>query len=116
MRQVHYRPGKGQSAFGFVVGIIFVCIGLFFVVPQIGPFGLLWTAVAAVITAVNGINAFSEKGVATGVYTIEDDEPRPARSSGNAENRLQELKNLYDRGLITREEYDQKRSEILREL
>lgn len=115
MRQVHYRPSRGQSALGFVVGIVFVCIGLFFVVPQMGPFGLLWTAVAAVITVINGVNAFSEKGVSTGVYTIEEDEPRTERTSGT-ESRLRELKNLYDRGLITREEYDQKRSEILREL
>ena len=115
MRQVHYRPSRGQSTLGFVVGIIFVCIGLFFVVPQMGPFGLLWTAVAAVITVINGVNAFSEKGVSAGVYTIEEDEPRTERTSGT-ENRLRELKNLYDRGLITREEYDQKRSEILRDL
>ena len=115
MRQVHYRPGKAQSALGLVVGIIFVCIGLFVVIPQVGPFGLFWTAIAAVITVMNGVNVFSEKGVSTGVYTIEDDAPAPARET-NTESRLRELKNLYDRGLITREEYDQKRSEILREL
>ncbi len=29
-KKIHVRPGKGQSKFGFAVGIIFCLIGLFF--------------------------------------------------------------------------------------
>ena len=35
---------------------------------------------------------------------------------GGAEERLRQLQSLYDQGLITREEYEGKRQEILKEL
>ena len=56
-------------------------------------------------------NAFSAGGVAvrfTGVT--------PSSSRANGEARLQELRNLLDQGLITREEYERKRAQILNEL
>ena len=34
-RRVTYRPSKSQAVFGGVVGIIFVCIGLFLVIPRL---------------------------------------------------------------------------------
>ena len=37
-------------------------------------------------------------------------------TSGNAQTRLTELRQLYDQRLITQEEYEQKRKEILEEL
>ena len=36
--------------------------------------------------------------------------------SSNTEQRLQELRRLYDQSLITEEEYEAKRQEILKEL
>ena len=35
---------------------------------------------------------------------------------GTPEQRLEQLQSLYDRRLITKEEYEQKRQEILKEL
>lgn len=52
-RRVTYRPSKSQAVFGGVVGIIFVCIGLFLVIPTFGLFGILWTLIAAGITGMN---------------------------------------------------------------
>ena len=52
-KQVRVRPGKGQSAVGAVVGAVFVLLGIFMVIPAFGPFGIFWTLIAAVITAVN---------------------------------------------------------------
>ena len=46
-RRVRVKPGKAQSAMGFIVGIVFVLIGLFMVVPMFGLFGLMWTGMAA---------------------------------------------------------------------
>ena len=37
-KNIYIRPGKGQSMAGFVVGVIFVLIGLCGVVPTFGPF------------------------------------------------------------------------------
>ena len=116
MRRIHYRPGKAPSAMGLVMGVIFVCIGLFVVIPAAGPFGILWTIMALAITIFNGINVFSKNGVTTGEIQIEEEPYGFETASSHTEARLTELKNLYDRGLITREEYEAKRAEILKDL
>ena len=76
---------------------------------------LNWTAIAVFIT----VRSFAmAKGKADmGSYVIEDDgENGGAKSGKTAEERLMELQNLYDRRLISTEEYEQKRKEILEEL
>ena len=59
-RKIRVRPGKGQSMLGFLVGLGFCGIGIFLVMPTMGVFGVLWTGMAAAITVMNGINAFSD--------------------------------------------------------
>ena len=128
-RRVTYRPSKAQGAFGVVVGVVFVLIGLFMVIPVFGPFGILWTLMAVGITAMNAYQAFG-KGYAGPQITIEEDEePRRAPSSPasethdhipstalDAKGRLEQLKELKEAGLLTQEEYDKKRQEILKGL
>lgn len=95
--------------------------------PQFGPFGLLWTAVALIITILNGVNAFSERGVPSGVIHIEDEAdglapppaavpPQPSSPAKSPEERLETLRGLHQQGLITAEEYDRRRREILDEI
>ncbi len=131
-RRIEYRPSKTNSAFGLAVGIIFILIGLFLVIPQFGAFGLFWTLIALVITVMNGINAFSDKGVPTGEIRFEDEEaspappvivpptqPSPSPSTASVktpEERLETLRDLHQQGLITAEEYDRRRREILEEI
>ena len=43
-------------------------------------------------------------------------EESPSSPAGTVQNRLEQLKELYEQELITREEYDAKRQEILDEL
>lgn len=128
-RRVTYRPSKAQGAFGVVVGVVFVLIGLFMVIPVFGPFGILWTLMAVGITAMNAYQVFG-KGYAGPQITIEEDEePRQAPSSPvsqthdhvpstalDAKGRLEQLKELKEAGLLTQEEYDKKRQEILKGL
>ena len=71
-KKIHVRPGKGQSKFGFVVGIIFCLIGLFFAIPTFGLFGILWTAVAGYITYVNYRNGFTDKQIDSHVIEIDE--------------------------------------------
>ena len=113
-RNIKVRPGKTQSIMGFVVGLVFVGIGLFVVIPVFGPFGIFWTLIAVAITVTNGINAFGKKGVASHEIVVEDGRSEEERSS--AEQRLEEARSLYDRGLITKEEYEAQRAEILKDL
>ena len=119
-KRVTYRPGRGQSAFGAVVGVIFVLIGVFMVIPAFGPFGILWTLIAVGITGLNAYQAFGKGYIGPEIH-IEEEEDGSAESgrpsaAGTAGERLRELQSLYDQRLITREEYEQKRQEILKEL
>ncbi|MEG0593250.1 MAG: SHOCT domain-containing protein [Coprobacillus sp.] len=110
-RNIKVKPGKTQSLIGFISGIVFVCIGIFVAIPTFGPFGIFWTIIALIITVTNAINAFGSKGVAMYDVSIEDNE-----SSQSVEERLKKLDSLYNQRLITQEEYDQKRKEILKEI
>ena len=110
-RRITYRPSKAQSILGGVVGVVFILIGFTMVIPQAGLFGLLWTGMAVAITAVNFYHAFG-KGYIGPDIEIEDGSP----SAETAEERLKKLQALYDQRLITAEEYEQKRQEILEKL
>lgn len=107
------RPSKAQSLMGFIVGIVFVFIGIFAAIPNTGAFGILWTIIAALITVMNGINLFSEEGIPTGTIITEETEQKP---KDNTRERLEKLEALYRDGLITKIEYEQKRREILNKL
>ena len=139
-KKIHVRPSGAQSKAGFVAGIVFCLIGLFVVIPVFGPFGILWTAAAGWITYVNWRNGYSDKKIDSHVIEIDDSNPdnitvtshrgfgtsysvsddeinETVRSSGDdIENRLKSLQNLYDQRLITKEEYDEKKQQILNEL
>lgn len=129
-RRVTYRPSKAQGAFGVAVGAIFVVIGLVMVIPIFGLFGVLWTLIAVGITGMNAYQTFG-KGYAGPEITIEEDEePRRGASSSPApqthdhisstsldvKGRLEQLKDLKEAGLLSQEEYDKKRQEILKGL
>ena len=119
MRRMRYRPSKASCIFGGVVGIVFTCIGVFVVIPSFGPFGIFWTLIAVGITATNGINAFGKKGVASHEIIIEESgggQKDGGSGGSDVERRLEEARGLYERGLISREEYEAKRAEILKDL
>lgn len=128
-RRVTYRPSKAQGAFGVAVGVVFVLIGLVMVIPTFGPFGILWTLIAVGITAMNAYQAFGKGYTGPQITIEEDEEPRRAPSSPvpethdhisstslDVKGRLEQLKDLKEAGLLTQEEYDKKRQEILKGL
>ena len=116
-RKVTYRPSKAGTVLGGVVGVIFVFIGLFVVIPQAGLFGLFWTAVAVAITATNFYHAFGSSYIGPDIEISDEEEPLKAAAAAEpAEERLKKLQSLYDQRLITTEEYQEKRKEILKEL
>jgi len=134
-KKIHVRPSGAQSKVGFAVGIIFCLIGLFVAIPTFGVFGIFWTAIAGWITYVNWRNGFSNDKIDSHVIEIEDSDSDNVtvtshrgfgtsytvsdveNSSGNdIENRLKSLQSLYDQRLITKEEYEEKKREILSDL
>ena len=114
-KRVTYRPSKSGSVMGGVVGVIFVLIGLFVVIPTFGAFGILWTLLAVGITGMNLYQAFG-KGYAGPEIHIEEEGAGGPPPERDTQERLRELQALYDQRLITREEYEAKRKEILEEL
>ena len=120
-KNIKVKPGKTQSKAGMAAGVVFCLIGVFVVIPMFGMFGIIWTVFALIITIINGINAFSDKGVPSHEIVIEDEEDLDRRiCEAKTEDlkteigeRLQAAKSLYESGMITEEEYEQKRREIL---
>ena len=128
-KRIHVRPGRVQSKLGFVVGIVFCLIGVVMVIPTFGLFGIFWTAIAGWITYVNYKNGFTDEQIDSHVIDIEDNgqDITVTRHGGyhtysydtkedDMETRLRKLQNLYDQSLITYDEYEQKKKEILEEL
>jgi len=113
-----------------IVSIAFVVIGVTVVIPGAGLFGVLWTLVAVCFVVIAVVSMVRKNGMAHRVaYDVERDmaesivgmmEDAPpyheAGEKGSAEERLTELRNIYDRGLITQEEYEAKKQEILKDL
>ena len=114
-KKIKVKPGKTESKIGFIVGILFVLIGCFVAIPQVGLFGVFWTAIAGLITFINFKNAFSDEGVTSHEIIIDDgvDVTQCFESGEDIEAKLIKLSSLYEQRLITKEEYDEKRKELL---
>jgi len=123
-RGMQRMMGVVHAVFGFV----FVVIALTQLIPNLGLIGLPFLAAGAFF-CVNGIRlAVSKNGMAHRVgYDVETDIQREtivgimdevddAESGGDVEGRMKQLRSLYDQRLITPEEYEQKRQEILNDL
>ena len=125
-KRVTYRPSKSGSVMGGVVGVIFVLIGLFVVIPASSMgggfgaiFGVFWTIIAAAVAGMNFYQAFGKGYIGPEIHIEEEggtEHAQDAAAPGDAQVRLTELRTLYDQRLITQEEYEQKRKEILEEL
>ena len=119
-RRIRYRPSKYALIPSLIAGLAFCVIGVTIVIPQAGMFGVLWTVIAAAITANSIRYLFASKDSSYGgEYIVEDDFEASESDESSAEDpeaRLAKLLDLYQKGLITREEYDRKKADILNEL
>ena len=117
-RNIHYKPSKGACIFGGIIGWAMGIFGLF-AIPDMGAligFKAIWCLMAFGIGIYNFLLA---AGVVKyyGGYEITDETEDGAKGGkSDAESRLAELQTLYDRRLITEEEYQKKRKKILDEL
>jgi hypothetical protein len=111
VKKVRVKPSKEASLFATIFGLIMIGIGVFLVIPNLGAFGVLWTLIAVAMTGYNLFNVFSARGIATQEIDIE--EGNQSESGNDEENRLERLERLKEKGLITEEEYQKKKREIL---
>ena len=72
-KRVKVKPGKAQSKMGFIVGLIFVGIGLFIAIPTFGLFGIFWTAIAGFIAYSHYKNGFTDEGFPTHEIIIDEE-------------------------------------------
>ena len=117
-RRITYRPSRAGAILGAVAGALFVVIGTVVVIPNFGAFGVIWTLLAAAITVYNVYMAFGGKYIGPEI-NIEDEAapgPGPQDAPMDIEGRLTALAGLREKGLISEEEYEEKRREILNEL
>ena len=116
-----------------VVSLFFVVIGITELIPAAGLFGVVWTFMAGCFVIIAIFQMVRKNGVVHRVgYDVENDLDRSIvglmedvsegrnvenfAPTGTTEARLVELKSLYERGLITYEEYEAKRKDILSDL
>lgn len=109
--------GKTHSIIGMIMGIVFIFIGIFEVIPlsAIGnnngslAFGVFWTLTAVAITFVFGWNAFSNKKIPIMGLEFESGD------NEDFDSKIRKLAKLNEDGLITAEEFEKKRAELMKE-
>ena len=114
-RNIHYKPSKSASILSGVIACAMGVFGLFAYGfgTEFLAFRLVWCLAAFGIGIYNFLLA---AGVVkyNGGYEITDETDDGAKErKSDAEVRLEELQTLYDRRLITEEEYQEKRRDIL---
>ena len=113
-----------------IISLGFVVLGVVEIIPTFGLFGMIWTLVAGSFVVIAVVMLVKKNGPAHRVgYDWETDLDRSIvgmmedvqdafsePSAEHAEERLTKLRRLYEQRLITQEEYDAKRREILEQL
>jgi amino acid permease len=117
--KAYVRPGKTASVMGIIVGIVMLFLGMaFFSFLQEDGSGIgqvfmaFWMLILIIIIAYYVYNLNSQNPSSAAMAEIELDMPAGV-SSG--EEKLRSLERLKKEQLITDEEYQQKRKEIMQE-
>ena len=103
-----HLPSRTQGVVGAVWGGVFVLFGLAVIVPATAPFGVIWTLLAGIFTALDIYQVFIKRHVRA--------RPRGGGLAPEVQRQLALLESLRAAGLITDREFQQKRNEILKEL
>ena len=117
------RGAKQALVEGLIMAVLAV-LGAVYGVPKLGMFGVVWVVAAGAIALVDLYRALIKSRRmgrnAPAAPAAPAEPPAPPASEpceeGPAEERLRKLQSLRDEGLLTPEEYEQKRHEILRDL
>ena len=115
-QRLRVRQNPVASFFGGVVGIVFFIVGMIFVIPHAGAFGMVWTLLALAGAVTSFYNALSNRGIADRIIDVPDAHAATAWQSADAETRLRQLDDLKNKGLLTPAEYQERRRKILETL
>ena len=110
-------PSREQLTMNGIYGCVFFLIGLFLVAPNAVGYGVLGIVLTAVwliaAAAVAGLHFYQ---AARWQPPAPVEEPPEEETDAPLEERLKRLQSLYAQGLITGEEYEAKKKELLEEL
>ena len=119
-RNIRYKPSKGAS---ILTGIIACAMGVFGLVAmqdmmygfgsEFMAFRIIWSLAAFGIGIYNFLMAAGIVKTNSGYEIVDETDEGGKRAPSDTEARLKEAQSLYDRGLISEEEYQQKRKDIL---
>lgn len=122
-RNIRYKPSKGAS---ILTGIIACAMGVFGLVAmqdmmygfgsEFMAFRIIWSLAAFGIGIYNFLMAAGIVKYNSGYEIVDETDEGGKRAPSDTEARLKEVQSLYDRGLISEEEYQQKRKDILNRL
>ena len=117
---IRYKPSKGAS---ILTGIIACAMGVFGLVAmqdmmygfgsEFMAFRIIWSLAAFGIGIYNFLMAAGIVKYNSGYEIVDETDEGGKRAPSDTEARLKEAQSLYDRGLISEEEYQQKRKDIL---
>ena len=112
-REKQGRTFRTQSILGLLLGAVFLGFGIFIVLPEYGSVGYIWMLLAVFIILVN----FRTLLQSAGKSSVNLPEPRSGdEAKKDPEESLMELYRLYNRKVITKEEYTSRRERILKDL
>jgi amino acid permease len=122
-QKAYIRPGKVGSVMGIIAGTAMLIFGLFFLTllqdesSQTGRiFMLLWIFIVLCIIGYSIYNLVTTKASLAATEEIELESGDAAdQASGNFEEKLRSLERLKKDGLLSEEEYTQKRKEIMQQ-
>ena len=124
MSHRYIKPSANKASLqvlGGILGLLFGYYGFYGRVPAGTPmpkdvqnFALVWFFICAATIVIGLVNMFSKRGIPTDEIVTEDDEIKP-NEQPDVEERLRRLVRLHDEHLITDEEFERKRTEILNE-
>ncbi|MBC2580460.1 SHOCT domain-containing protein [Clostridium sp. DJ247] len=97
-----------------LAGCVFVLIGILGIMPNFGLFGLCWTLIAIIITASQAYNFFNDRRIASWELNIETDKEVNDLEE-DFDTKLRKIKKLREDGIITEEEFQNKRNKIINE-
>ena len=102
-----HLPSRTQGVVGAVWGGVFVLFGLAVIVPATAPFGVIWTLLAGIFTALDIYQVFIKRYVRA--------RPRGGGLAPEVQRQLALLESLRAAGMMDEEEYWEKRRKILEE-
>ena len=105
-------PSRAASGLAAVVGLgMLLCVVLFFTAPVLGvvAFGALWILTLLGIIGFHLWNAASRRGVDHARFHFQTE------ASGDQSSRLRQLDQLRRDGLLSDDEFQRKRADILNE-